>query len=280
MKKPYQKKYRPNQPEDLHSNGKVNRLAFVSRIVNTENKHLSVKEAWSLTNKRDAKDIGLTQTRFGAALSAAVRSGRLDKTRIQETPTKTVVVFHPINMKPMGLDIPVPLYTRDTTNDNDVFTFDDDDDLSTFDDYEQAEAAVNSKPDAVKVAEQVIAGLPADGPTVSDTPPTLDAFSFNEDEPKEDFVDYMERRKKENDEAEEARLAGLSSTIQHHFTAEQLLDTLNALNPNLHDDVLVAVYEALGKPVYDGLGSLLEPLPRKTEHMSWAFINGNLVVKQ
>jgi len=70
------------------------------------------------------------------------------------------------------------------------------------------------------------------------------------------------------------------STIQHHFTAEQLLDTLNNLNPDLHDDVLVAVYKALGKPVYIGLGSLLEPLPRKTEHMSWAFINGNLVVKQ
>lgn len=154
MKETYQKKYRPNQPEDLHSNGKVNRLAFVSRIVNTENKPLSVKEAWSLTNKRDAKDIGLNQTRFGAALSAAVRGGRLDKTRIQETPTKSVVKYHPLDMKPMGLDIPVPFYKRGAVDES-VYFHHTHDDVFTFD----ASRFEEDKTDAI-IAD--IAGLPTD----------------------------------------------------------------------------------------------------------------------
>lgn len=291
MTKPYQKKYRPNQPEDLHSNGRVNRLAFVSRIVNTENKPLSVKEAWSLTNKRDAKDIGLNQTRFGAALSAAVRGGRIDKTRIQETPTKYVVKYHPVDMKPMGLDIPVPFYTRDT-KDNPYFP--DDDDVFTFDDDEEQEG---DKPDAVKVAEQVIAdiaGLPADGPTVSDIPPHAmppharhspideDVFNTLAEKHKSEGLFRIKHNKDAVKDFDPQKLVdafteqrdAVVSTIQHHFTAEQLLDTLNNINPDLHDDVLVAVYEALGKTVY------IISTARKTACMKWAFVNGNLVVKE
>ena len=74
------------------------------------------------------------------------------------------------------------------------------------------------------------------------------------------------------------------STVQHHFTAEQLLDTINNLNPDLHDDVIVAIFDALGKNNYSPInyGSMLtgEPQPRKTALLSWAFIDGNLVVKE
>ena len=76
----------------------------------------------------------------------------------------------------------------------------------------------------------------------------------------------------------------LVSTVQHHFTAEQLLDSLNNLNPDLHDDVIVAIFDALGKNNYSPInyGSMLtgEPQPRKTALLSWAFIDGNLVVKE
>jgi hypothetical protein len=320
------RKYRPNQPEDLHSNGRVNRVAFATRIVNTENRPLSVKEAWSLVNKRDAKSIGLNQARFGAALSAAVRSGRIDKTRTQETPTKTVVSFHPLDMKPMGLDIPVPLYTRDTdgyvdlsnqvsdalVDDDDVFTFDDDDEANecwkcgsivamedTVVEGTKSFCSSCAIPAPVKVAEKVIAdiaGLPADGPTVSDfIPPHTKHTPVDEDV----FNTLAEKHKREgftikhNKEAADSfdpdefvkkmteQRDAVVSTIQHHFTAEQLLDTLNNLNPDLHDDVLVAIYRALGKPVYIGLShDFTKPQPRKTAHMAWAFINGNLVVKQ
>lgn len=74
------------------------------------------------------------------------------------------------------------------------------------------------------------------------------------------------------------------STVQHHFTAEQLLDTLNNLNPDLHDDVIVAIFDALGKNNYSPINydSMLtgEPQPRKTALLSWAFVDGNLVVKE
>jgi len=259
MKKEYQKKYQPNQPEDLHSNGRVNRLAFVSRIVNTENRPLSVKEAWTLVNKRDAKQIGLNQHRFGAALSAAVRGGRIDKTRIQDSDTKTTVSFHPLGMKPMGLDIPVPLYTRDTTPDDDVFNID----------AVSWETIECGNCDATFTIDE---GLDIGG--IDYCRECYDTISAKDDVENEDeaIMDFDVERMNKRD--------AIVSTIQHHFTAEQLLDTLNNLNPNLHDDVLVAIYEALGKNIYIGLGSLLEPEPRKTACMKWSFVNGNLVVKE
>ena len=71
------------------------------------------------------------------------------------------------------------------------------------------------------------------------------------------------------------------STIQHHFTAEQLLDTLHNLNPDLHDDVIVAIFDALGKNNYSPLHhDFTKPQPRKTALLSWAFVGGNLVVKE
>jgi len=76
----------------------------------------------------------------------------------------------------------------------------------------------------------------------------------------------------------------LVSTVQHHFTAEQLLDSLEALNQDLHDNVIVAIFTALGKnnysPINYGAMATGEPQPRKTALLSWAFISGNLVVKE
>lgn len=73
----------------------------------------------------------------------------------------------------------------------------------------------------------------------------------------------------------------LVSTVQHHFTAEQLLDSLNNLNQDLHDNVIVAIFAALGKDNYP-LPNYYPPAPqpRKTALMSWTFIDGNLVVNE
>jgi len=353
MKEKYQKKYQPNQPEDLHSNGRVNRVAFATRIVNTENRTLSVKEAWSLVNKRDAKRIGLNQARFGAALSAAVRVGRIDKTRIQETPTRTAVVYHPTNMKPMGLDIPVPSYTRDTTPNDDVswetiecgncdatfpidegldiggidycrecydtisakenvFTFDEDDDVFTFDDDEE-EPIVDF--DAEKMTELLEQQLHEDFGKWRHTPMDKELFNRIAELNKREGL-TVKHNKDEEEEANECWKCGsivamedtivegtksfcsscaipapvkvateqrdaVVSTIQHHFTAEQLLDTLNNLNPDLHDDVIVAIFDALGKNNYSPFHhDFTKPQPRKTALLSWAFVSGNLVVKE
>lgn len=324
-KKGYKAKYQP-QPEDMNATGSLNRQLFVARIVNTENKALTAKEVHALINNKIAVNRGRTHINTQANLADAVRTGRLDKTRILIEPRtdddpkgyrgKSRVVYHPTTMKPMGLDIPIPLHTKtvavestSTDDDDDVFTFDDDEETEVefvrLDDPTWPTGPWKNKPAAVKVAEKVIAdiaGLPDSAPTVSDfipphtkhTPIDNDVFNrlaekhkseglyrvkHNKDEPIMKFdgqklVDALE-------EEEKKRLAGLSSTIQHHFTAEQLLDTLNALNPDLHDDVIIAIYEALGKPVYNAmLHDFTKPQPRKTAFMKWAFVGGNLVVKQ
>ena len=315
-KKGYKPKYQP-QPEDMNATGSLNRQLFVARIVNTENKALTAKEVHALINHQVKVNRGRNHINTQANLADAVRTGRLDKTRILIEPRtdddpkgyrgKSRIVYHPTTMKPMGLDVPIPAHTRtvvvesaphfDSKPDEDVFTFDDDE-----------ETKDDNKPAAVKVAEKVIAdiaGLPADGPTVSDfipphtkhTPIDDDVFNTLAEKHKRkklfrvkhnkdaansfDPEVFVKKMTEMAEEEEKKRLAGLSSTIQHHFTAEQLLDTLNALNPDLHDDVLIAIYKAIGKPVYIGLThDFTKPQPRKTEYMTWAFVGGNLVVKQ
>jgi len=76
----------------------------------------------------------------------------------------------------------------------------------------------------------------------------------------------------------------LVSTVKHEFTAEQLLESLENLNQDLHDNVIVAIFTALGKNNYSPInyGAMLtgEEQPRKTALMNWHFEHGNLVVKE
>ena len=146
-KKGYRPKYQP-QPEDMNANGSLNRQKFVARIVNTENKALTAKEVHALINNKITVNRGRTQINTQANLADAVRTGRLDKTRILIEPRtdddpkgyrgKSRVVYHPTTMKPTGLDVPIPSHTRktvvvespphfDSKPDDDVFTFDEDD---------------------------------------------------------------------------------------------------------------------------------------------------------
>ncbi len=73
----------------------------------------------------------------------------------------------------------------------------------------------------------------------------------------------------------------LVSTVKHEFTAEQLLESLEALNQDLHDNVIVAIFAALGKDNYLPFHhDFTKPQPRKTALMDWHFEHGNLVVKE
>ncbi len=77
----------------------------------------------------------------------------------------------------------------------------------------------------------------------------------------------------------------LVSTVKHEFTAEQLLESLEALNQDLHDNVIVAIFAALGKDTYSPMHHdypswSTKAEPRKTALMDWHFEHGNLVVKE
>ena len=169
-KKGYKPKYQP-QPEDNNKNGRLNRQMFVARIVNTENKPLTANEVHALINNKMVVNRGRTVVQTQANLADAVRTGRLDKTRIIiETRTdddpkgyrgKHRVVYHPTNMKPMGLDIPVPSYTKDGGRLIQEGTLLEDDDDETKNDPTFPTGPWKNKPSAVKVAEKVIAHLGA-----------------------------------------------------------------------------------------------------------------------
>jgi hypothetical protein len=190
---------------------------FVSRIVNTEDRPMTVNEVYDLIQKRNRN----TKLNIHASLSDAVKHGSLSKTMIEDTEGKRRVHYHPITQQPMGEDIPIPAYQH------------------------------RHKMNAIK-----------------------DFGEWKHDKWDDDEWD--------DDEYHEPNLrVAVVSTIQHHFTAEQLLDTLNNLNPDLHDDVIVAIFDALGKNKYSPLHhDFNKPQPRKTAFMSWAFVGGNLVVKE
>lgn len=191
---------------------------FVSRIVNTENRPMTVDEVYDLIHKRNRN----TKLNIHASLSDAVKNGSLSKTMIINDDMKGRVHYHPITQQPMGEDIPIPAYQ-----------------------YRHKKNAITD----------------------------FDAMWFSKDDAFHRLADSLEEEDKKRD--------AVVSTIQHHFTAEQLLDTLNNSNPDLHDDVIVAIYNALGKPVLNPMShDFTKAQPRKTEWLSWAFVDGNLVVKE
>lgn len=249
-KKKYQPEPEDHKPMKTGNRKRLNRQMFVARIVNTENQALTAKEVHSLLNMKVEPNRGRTQIQTQANLADAVKASLLDKTRIQVSDTRTQVVYHPTTMKPMGIDIPIPAHTR------------------------------SKKPDAVKVAEKVLADLGAsdDGIDLDDfIPPHTKHTPIDKDM----FNTLAEKHKSEGLIGGKKDKDAVVSTIQHHFTAEQLLDTLNNLNPDLHDDVIVAVFDALGKNNYSPFHhDYTKPQPRKTALLSWAFVSGNLVVKE
>ena len=307
-KKGYKPKYQP-QPEDMNATGSLNRQKFVARIVNTENKALTAKEVHALINNKMVVNRGRTHIHTQANLADAVRTGRLDKTRILIEPRTdddpkgyrgtSRVVYHPTTMKPMGLDIPIPTHTKTSKKDDlGVLTLDEDgmlqEEKETKDDPTYPTGPWKNKPSAVKVAEKVLADLGASDddedidlddyipPHTKHTPIDNDVFNNLVEKRRSEGLFRVKHKK---DAVEDFDITEMTepvvSTIQHHFTAEQLLDTLNNINSDLHDDVIIAIFDALGKNNYSPLHhDFTKPQPRKTALLSWAFVGGNLVVKE
>lgn len=138
---------------------------FVTRIVENENAPLTANAVVSLIDKRSMKDV--KASKIHANLSDAAKHGLIGKTRFQaEGDSRAYVHYHPVDMVVPGEDIPIPAYEKQGGySKTDSFT------KKAIDSFNES---VNRKPAAVKVTEKVIAdiaGLPADGPTVSDDKP-------------------------------------------------------------------------------------------------------------
>ena len=220
-------------------NPKESRTNFVARIVIEENKPMTAEDIHAVVDKRAGENRGKDKGYWQSFASTAVSTDLIDKTRVVKNHETggTHVVYHPLGMHPIGEEIPRPLFNR------------------------------KSKPNFVKIAEDVLKNPPS-----SRLMKDFDDWNFTKINHNKDAVKDFDPQKL-IDAVSEQRDA-IVSTVQHHFTAEQLLDSLNNLNPDLHDDVLIALFEGLGKPVY------ITSARNKTEHMHWTFINGILVVNE
>ena len=161
---------------------------FVARIVETENAPLTANAVVSLIDKRSMKDV--KASKIHANLSDAAKHGFIGKTRFQaEGDSRAYVHYHPVDMVVPGEDIPIPAFEKkggytktpaETKEAIDSFN----ERFKDAEEHSEETAELNrafleeaqlweerNKPAAVKVAEKVIAdiaGLPADGATVSD----------------------------------------------------------------------------------------------------------------
>tara|TARA_R100000388_G_scaffold94978_2_gene84710 strand:+ start:1781 stop:2500 length:720 start_codon:yes stop_codon:yes gene_type:complete len=234
-------------------NPKESRTNFVARIVIEENKPMTAEDIHAVVDKRAGENRGKDKAYWQSFASTAVSTDLIDKTRVVKNHETggTHVVYHPLGMHPIGEEIPRPLFNR------------------------------KSKPNFVKVAEDVLSDFIP--PHTKHTP--IDENVFNKLAMK-DFIKHDKNMVKEFDpqrfaDAITEQRDAIVSTVKHVFTAEQLLQSLENLNQDLHDDVIVAIFDALGKNNYSPFHhDFTKPQPRKTALLSWAFVDGNLVVNE
>ena len=226
---------------------------FVARIINGSDKVMTASDVDKAIDKKAKATRGTKKEQWQAFLGAAVRKGLIAKTRAVKNHETggTHVVYHPLHHHPIGDEIPQPLFTR--TNGDFNKTTDDN--------------------GYVSMAKRV--GFHT---------------TFDEDDSSKNLIKHHRNLMEEfhplkfAESLTESRDA-IVSTVKHEFTAEQLLESLEVLNQDLHDNVIVAIFTALGKnnysPINYGAMDFTKPQPRKTALMEWTFTDdGNLVVKE
>jgi len=126
-------------PTRYKQNKNEAKIAFVTRIVTSENRPMTASEVFACIDTEAMPDV--VAQRIHANLSDAAGNYKMiSKKRMLSKQSEMRVHYFPLGMNVDGEEIPVPLYTKEGGN-----TFDNED-----------------TPDAVKVAEKVLADLGAD----------------------------------------------------------------------------------------------------------------------
>ena len=126
-------------PTRYKQNKNEAKIAFVTRIVTSENRPMTASEVFACIDTEAMPDV--VAQRIHANLSDAAGNYKMiGKKRMLSKQNEMRVHYFPLGMNVDGEEIPVPLYTKEGGN-----TFDNED-----------------TPDAVKVAEKVLADLGAD----------------------------------------------------------------------------------------------------------------------
>ena len=184
-------------------------LTFVTRIVNTENKPMTVDE---ICDKMDGTSRSVrSAVLWHTSCSDAVRRGWIEKTRCPDAKGRNRVHYHPLTLHPIGDEIARPLFTKG--------------------------GAIDEPPIFVYENEGIdLDDLPAD--------PAPDVQLGN------DAMKTVQAWEELNGQERVAVLQLLSSPVKathtkHIFDAEDLIDTLRAINPRLYEQVLDTIGDAI-----------------------------------
>ena len=144
---------------------KEKKQRFVARIVDTENAPLTASAVVALIDKRSMKDV--KASKIHANLSDAAKQGFIGKTRFQAAgDSRAYVHYHPVGMVIPGESIPIPAFEK----------------KGGYTKTPAADAiASDSKPDAVKVAEKVLADLGASDDDFYPKPTAEEVAKWGED---------------------------------------------------------------------------------------------------
>mgnify|MGYP003135999959 CR=1 FL=1 len=144
------KKYKPEANEK--------KIEFVARIVTSEDRPMTAAEVCAHIDKRSMKSMNPKNIHANLSDSAG-KYNLLGKTRMISGDGKKRVNYHPVGMVVEGEDIAVPYYTKEGGNTfvNEEQQTEEPTGVLTLDE----DGMLQHKPDAVKVAEQVLADLGA-----------------------------------------------------------------------------------------------------------------------
>lgn len=141
-------------PRKYTQNKNEAKIAFVTRIVTGENRPMTASEVFACIDTDAMPDV--VARRIHANISdAAGNYNLIAKKRMLSKEGEMRVHYFPLGMNVDGEDIPVPAYTKEGGN---TFTNED-------------------TPDAVKVAEKVLADLGADDDDLFDEPLILEVLA-------------------------------------------------------------------------------------------------------
>ena len=212
-------------PKKYKKQNEETKIEFVARIVCGENKPMTANDVVACIDKRSMK--GVKPQNIHANLSDAVsKYDTLCKKRMENDEGQMRVHYYPCGMDVEGEDIPVPAYTKDGGN---TFT--------------KEGVDLDDLPDAVKVAEKVLADLGAsddDDDAWSPKPTAEEVAKWGEDYDPALGVTRIVKVEGGFVEMQNDIVLGFTTSIvghlaealfvEHHVAEQKIIEALNSVN--------------------------------------------------
>lgn len=209
---------------------------YVIRIVTSENKPLTVDEVVGLMHwkSRNAR----AKVTYHATLSDAVRDDLLAKTRMPNKKGNNRVHYHPLGMHPIGDEIPIPAYTKDTRKWTEKKSL------------IRSTARLNTPTETMETQDTSL-DFKKDVQLSTDKDRVIGAWNELNGEQRNAVLGMLDTPL-------------IATSVEVKFNAEHLMTSLRKLNPTLYKDV------------QDTLANAIESNIKKRGG-DWCFIDGKMV---